>query len=153
MISRTKRPHGLKSFYGRSPAETAGSNPAGGMRAFQLWVLCVVRVRLLRRADHSSRGVLPNELRRCLWTRNLENEAAITRVGPQHHRKKVHIFMSTEVRESCYPYTYRLAGRCQPAAYTDGYRRLLELSFPFPATWGTQEKSHFSRFWSRPFHT
>jgi hypothetical protein len=32
--------------------------PPGGMDACFLWVLCVVRSRSLRRADHSSRGVL-----------------------------------------------------------------------------------------------
>jgi hypothetical protein len=45
---------------GRSPAEIVGSNPAGGMEVCLLWVLCVVRYRSLRRADHSSREVLPN---------------------------------------------------------------------------------------------
>ena len=34
-----------------------------------LWVLCVVRKRSLRRADHSSRGVLPTVVRRCVWSR------------------------------------------------------------------------------------
>jgi len=37
-----------------------------------LWVLCVVRQRSLRRADHSSRGVLPTVARPCVWSRNLE---------------------------------------------------------------------------------
>jgi len=27
---------------GRSPAESVGSNPTGGMEVFALWVLCVV---------------------------------------------------------------------------------------------------------------
>jgi len=40
-----------------------------------LWVLCVVRWRSLRRADYSSRGVLPTVVRRCVWSRNLVNEA------------------------------------------------------------------------------
>jgi hypothetical protein len=40
---------------GRSLAEIVGSNHAGGM-----WVLCVFGYRSLRRADHSSRGVLPS---------------------------------------------------------------------------------------------
>jgi hypothetical protein len=44
---------------GRSFAEIAGSNPASGMDACLLWVLCIVRWRSLRWADHSSRGVLP----------------------------------------------------------------------------------------------
>jgi len=44
-------------------AEIAGSNPAGGMDACLLSELCVVRRRSLRRADHSSRGVLPSMVR------------------------------------------------------------------------------------------
>jgi len=39
----------------------------------------------MRRADHSSRGVLPNVVRRCVWSRNLKNEEAMARVGPQRH--------------------------------------------------------------------
>jgi len=38
-----------------------------------LWVLCVVRWRSLRRADHSSRGVLLTVMRHCVWSRNLKN--------------------------------------------------------------------------------
>jgi hypothetical protein len=33
-----------------------------------LWVLCVVGQRSLRRTDHSSRGVLPTVVRRCVWS-------------------------------------------------------------------------------------
>ena len=51
---------------GYSPAEIGGSNPTGCMDGCLLWVLCVVRQRSLRRADHSSRGVLPNVVRRCV---------------------------------------------------------------------------------------
>ena len=47
---------------GHSPAGIVGSNPAGGMEVSLLWVLCVVRYRSLRRADHSPRGVLPSEV-------------------------------------------------------------------------------------------
>ena len=50
-------------------------------------VVCVVRKRSLRRTDHSSREVLPIVARRCLWSRNLKNEEAMARVGPQRHRK------------------------------------------------------------------
>jgi len=46
-----------------------------------LWVLCVV-------TDHSSRGVLPTVMRRCVWSRNLKNKEAMARVGPQRHRKQ-----------------------------------------------------------------
>jgi hypothetical protein len=43
-------------------------------------LLCVCQVaRSLRRADHSSRGVLPTVVRHCVWSRNLKNEEAKTR--------------------------------------------------------------------------
>jgi len=45
---------------GRSLAEIAGSNPAGGMDVCLLWMLCVVRYRSLRRTDPSSTVVLPS---------------------------------------------------------------------------------------------
>jgi len=41
----------------------------------------VVRQRSLRRADHSSRGVLPTVVRRCVWSRNLVNEKALANWG------------------------------------------------------------------------
>jgi len=73
---------------GRSPAENVDSNPTGGMGVCLLWVLGVVRKRSLRRAEHSSRGVLPTVVRRCVWSRNVKNEEAIIRIGSQNHRKK-----------------------------------------------------------------
>ena len=60
---------------GYSPAETVGSNPAGGMDVCLLW------------ADRSSRGVLRTVVRRCVWSRNLKNEEATARVGPQRQNK------------------------------------------------------------------
>ena len=62
---------------GRSLAEIVGSNPTGGMDICLLWVSCVVRYRYLRRADHSSRGVLPTVLRRRVWSRNIKNGCSI----------------------------------------------------------------------------
>ena len=59
------RPSG-RAVCGCSPAETVGSNPTGGMDVHLLCLLCVVRWRSLRRADHSSRGVLPTVVRRCV---------------------------------------------------------------------------------------
>jgi len=41
----------------------------------------------LRRADHPSRGVLLTVVRRCVWSRNLTNEEAMTHVGSQSHSK------------------------------------------------------------------
>ena len=62
---------------GPSPAEIVGSNPTGGMDICLLWVSCVVRQRSLRRADHSSRGVLPTVVRRCVSSRNIKNMCSI----------------------------------------------------------------------------
>ena len=45
---------------GRWLAGIAGSNSAGGMNVFLVWLLCVGREGPLRRADLSSRGVLPS---------------------------------------------------------------------------------------------
>ena len=42
-----------------------------------LWVSCVVRYQSLRRADRSSRGVLPTMVRRCVWSRNIKNRCSI----------------------------------------------------------------------------
>jgi len=38
--------------------------------------------------DHSSREVLPTVVRRCVLSRNLKNEKAMARIGPQRSRKK-----------------------------------------------------------------
>jgi hypothetical protein len=42
----------------------------------------------LRRADHSSKGVLPTVVRRCVWSRNLKNEEAMTALGRSATAKK-----------------------------------------------------------------
>jgi len=71
----------------RCPAGIAGSNPSGSMDVFLLYMLCVIGSRPVRRADHSSRGVLPTVVRRFEWPRNLKNVESMARVGPQCHRK------------------------------------------------------------------
>jgi len=50
-------------------------------------VLCVVRLRSVRRADHSSRGVLLTVVRRCVWSRNLVNEEVLTHRGAVAQKK------------------------------------------------------------------
>ena len=45
---------------GLSLAGIMGSNPTGALHVCLLWGLCVVRKKYLRRADLSSRGVLPS---------------------------------------------------------------------------------------------
>ena len=44
-------------------------------------MLCVVRYRSLRRADHSSRDVLLSVVRRCVRSRNFVNEWAMAHWG------------------------------------------------------------------------
>jgi hypothetical protein len=60
-----------------------GSNSVGDMDVCPLWLLCVVGQKYVQRADHSSRGVLPTLARRCVWSRDLKYEEAVTRVGPK----------------------------------------------------------------------
>jgi len=48
------------------------------MEVCVLWVFCVV-------TDHSSRGVLPTVVRRCVWSRNLVNEEAMAHWGLWRH--------------------------------------------------------------------
>ena len=55
MVARSKA-----QLYGRLSAEIVGSDSPEGMDICPLSVLCFVRYSSLRRADHSSRGVLPN---------------------------------------------------------------------------------------------
>jgi len=57
-------------------AEIAGSNPAEVMDIHPLRLLCCCVGSPLRPADHSSRGVLPRVMCRCVGSRNLSNEAA-----------------------------------------------------------------------------
>jgi hypothetical protein len=42
----------------------------------------------LRRADHSSRGVLPSVACCCVWSRNLKNQEAMADVGSHRHREE-----------------------------------------------------------------
>ena len=50
------------SVFNRSLAGFSGSNPVGDMHICLLRVVGVVSYRALNRADHPSRGVLPNEV-------------------------------------------------------------------------------------------
>ena len=72
-----------------SPAQIVGSNPTGGID--ECCVFSVVRWRSLRRADHSSRGVLPSAVRCCVWSRNLVNEGAWPTEGGVCGAKKTHV--------------------------------------------------------------
>jgi hypothetical protein len=52
--------------FGHTFAGIAGSDLSGDMDVCLLRVLCVVRLRSVRRADHSSRGVLSTVVFRCV---------------------------------------------------------------------------------------
>ena len=82
---------------GRSLAATAVSNPAGSMDVSLLWVLCVFRQRSLRRANRSSKGVLPTVVSHCVWPRNLKNEAALARFGLLRQKNTLLWFLATRV--------------------------------------------------------
>ena len=63
MLSPLQIPVAVRSkawVCGRSLIGIVGSNPTLCMNVCLLWVLCIVRWRSLRRADHPSRGVLPS---------------------------------------------------------------------------------------------
>ena len=51
-----------------------------------MFVCCVVCVCCqVEVSDHSSIGVLPTVMHRCVWSRNFKNEEAMARVGLQRH--------------------------------------------------------------------
>jgi hypothetical protein len=62
-------------------------------------LLCVVSWRSPRQTDHSSRGVLPNLVRRCVRSRNLVNEEDLAHWGllrtppPQKKTNKPYVSM------------------------------------------------------------
>jgi len=60
-LSRSQWPRGLRRTSTAARLLTLGSNPARGMDGC---LLCVVRFRSLRRADHSSKAALPTLMRR-----------------------------------------------------------------------------------------
>jgi hypothetical protein len=75
---------------GRSNAGIVGLNPARVMALRLLYLLCVVRQTSLRRADHSSRGVLPTVV--CLSAipkpQQRDDVDASRAVAPQEGEKK-----------------------------------------------------------------
>jgi len=85
IYSRSQCPRGLRRRSTAARLLDCGFESHRGMDVFLLWVLCGVRQRSLRRADHASRGVLLTVMRRCVWSRNLKNEETMARVGPQRH--------------------------------------------------------------------
>ena len=90
-ICRSQWSRGLRC---RSPAcWDRGSNPTGGMDVCLLLVLCVVRLRSLRRADHSSRrGVLTVVC--CVWSRNHKIPRECGGQGPPGgYQREIYIYI------------------------------------------------------------
>ena len=58
----------------------------------------------MRRADHSSRGVLPTVLRRCVWSRNIKNGCSIYIYDISRLRVKVLNCGDTTRRRITFPY-------------------------------------------------
>jgi hypothetical protein len=56
-------------------------------------VLCVVRWRFLRQANHSSRNPTECGASLCVGYRTLKNEDTLARVGPQRHRKEIYKYV------------------------------------------------------------
>ena len=99
-------------FCARSLARIGGSNPTGSMDVCLLWVLYVVRFMCLRRADHSTRGVLPSVVCLCVmeklrqwegpgpvgavpqWKRKLDNNSIIV-WSSIYHFKNLCFFITT----------------------------------------------------------
>jgi len=82
---RSQWPRGLRS--GSAAARLLGLRVRIPPGACMLWVFYVVRYRPVRRADHSSRGLLPTVVRRCVGSRNLVNEEAMTHWGAVAQKK------------------------------------------------------------------
>ena len=60
---------------------------------------CVLSGGGLRQSDHSSRGVLPIVMRRCVWYRNLTNEEA-----PGRGATRKHVFSHLNLTQSLWRY-------------------------------------------------
>jgi hypothetical protein len=101
-----------------------------------LWVLCVVRWRSLRRADHSSRGVLPTVVCHCMWSRTLVNEEAWAQWGLKKKKTKTNkknLYWNGLLLGDCAPWLLGTRGIRTEAADRDAFcpsRRLLP-AFPY----------------------
>ena len=97
-ICRSQWPHGLRrrSTAARLLRLWVRIPPGHGCLSVVSVVCCQVEVSATH--DHSSRGVLPTVMRRCVWSRNLKNEEAMARVGPQRYRNiYIYIYIYTHL--------------------------------------------------------
>ena len=96
-----------------------------------LWVLCVVRNRSLRRADHSSR-VQPSVVRRCVWSRNVMSKDAMASVGPQRHRKQQASQCTYNVTLRCVRATIRRCAKAMSITYSESMSVALCIQHAMP---------------------
>ena len=96
-ICRSKWPRGLRRRSAAACLLRSWVRIPPGAWMFVCCECCVVRYGSLRRTDHSSRAVLLTVVRRCVWSRNLKNDEAMTRVGSQRHKKKYIPLLSTSI--------------------------------------------------------
>jgi hypothetical protein len=89
---RSQWSRGLKCVCVHSIAETAGSNNAAAMDVCLLWVLCVVRQRFLRRADHFPSGILSNVV--CLSVIEEPDRGNLCPLGAVESRKMHYVITS-----------------------------------------------------------
>jgi hypothetical protein len=92
-----------------------------------VFLLCVVRQRSLRRADHPSRGILSTVVCRCEWPRNLVNEEALAHWGLSRQKNKQTTFMTeTRAQEKYFSPPKRNDRLWGPPSVPDsGFRKVL----------------------------
>jgi hypothetical protein len=91
--------------WGRSTSGVIGSNPNVGKDVCILWVMCVVRYRFLRRADHPSRGVYPSVV--CISVIAKPREGRNWHgIGPMGQRKKIWKQCSSPCKQQRVVYPY-----------------------------------------------
>ena len=94
---------------GRSPAEIVGASTTWALGCLYVVIVVCVRYSSLRRADHSSRGVLPTVVRRCVLSGNLANEEdqAHWGVSPQKQTNKLTYYIHN-ITVCPHSYVFRL---------------------------------------------
>jgi hypothetical protein len=78
------QPRNSRLISGRDKITSFPKHPV--RRSFMLY-LSLLYNKVLRQADHSSRGVLPTVVCRCVWSRNLMEEEVVASFWPQCQKK------------------------------------------------------------------
>jgi hypothetical protein len=133
-MSRSQWPRGRR--HGSASAGLLGLRvriPPEGMAFCLVWVLCVVRYRSLRRADHSSTGIIPTVL--CL---RCTHEVSIRKRGHRPTTGRSATGKKLINKLLCCHF------RCFRSGVSEEYVLLVDtvsLSYRFPVVWGNVELS------------